>query len=112
MPEQPDNDGLVLGRGSDQRCGTTAGAARHAQYGEKACPACAAAKAEYDRRWRSAPQRTRLSRLSAKAQSRALKRLKDRHLDEYHALFVAAKREVLEEVGEPLYRPAVEGGGS
>lgn len=81
-------------RGDDERCGTTTGWSRHQQRGEKFCDACAHAKSEADKRWRSAPERTRTSRLHSKAQARALKLLKDAHLDEYRALYVEQKAEL------------------
>lgn len=81
----------------DVRCGTTAGNDRHLSAGEPACEACKAAKAEYDKRWRAAPERTRINRMHAKAQSRALRALKDAHPDEYRALYVRMKAELTAE---------------
>lgn len=82
-------------RGDDQRCGTTTGYNRHQSAGEKPCPACVEAKSEYDRRWRSADEVTRRSRLRAKAQQRALKALKDENPDRYRALYLAAKKDLV-----------------
>ena len=78
-------------RGDDERHGTLAGSQRHSRAGEPPCDACRAAKAEYDREWRSAPEKTRRNRLHARAQARALRKLKDAHPDEYRALYVHEK---------------------
>lgn len=78
-------------RGNDERCGTTNGWALHQGRGEKPCDACASAKAEYDRRWRAAPERTRINRLHAKAQGRALRALAKAHPDEYRVLYIQHK---------------------
>lgn len=84
-------------RGDDERCGTHSAWKRHQNRNEVPCPACKAAKAEYDKRWRAAPERTRISRMHAKAQARALKALKDQHADEYRALYVRSKAELASE---------------
>ena len=91
-----------------ERCGTATGATRHAVRGEKPCDACRAAKSEYDRRWRAAGDNTRKNRLSAQAQTRALRALKDSHPDEYRDLYVAAKNELFTAAG--LSTPPAAGG--
>ena len=83
--------------GSAVRCGTASGYRSHQKNGEKPCDACAAAKSAYDKRRREAPPLARRSRAHAKAQSRALRRLKDSHPDEYRALYEQAKAEVAAE---------------
>lgn len=84
---------------SSERCGTTAGFARHQWKGEAPCPACKAAKAEYDKRWRAADRRTRLSRALAKAQGRAERDLARLHRADYVRLYEAHKSEILHELG-------------
>jgi len=61
--------------------------------------ACAAAKAAYDQRWRSAPEQAQKNRLTARAQSVALSELKDRYPDEYRELYLAAKERRFAENG-------------
>lgn len=82
-----------------QRCGTTSGYSRHRWADEKPCDACAAAKAEYDRRLRSAPEATRRSRLNARAQGRALARLRRLYPDVYAALYEEEKVRLWREEG-------------
>lgn len=84
-------------RGEDGRHGTTSGAARHAAAGELPCDACRAAKAEYDRRWRSSDEKTRKNRLHAKAQSLAERDLRQAHYEEYRAYYVAHRDRLLRE---------------
>lgn len=84
-------------RGDDERHGTLAGARRHSERGESPCDACRAAKAEYDLRFNSAPERARKNRLHARAQSRALTALKRSHPAEYRELYVKAKAEIASE---------------
>lgn len=70
------------------RHGTASGFREHQSRGEEACPSCKAAKAEYDKRWRSSDRQTRISRLNARAQSRAYRRLAHRFPDIYRALYL------------------------
>jgi len=84
-------------RQGDPRHGTPSGAARHASVGEEPCDACRAAKAEYDRDWRAAPERTKRNRLHAKAQALALKSLRHNHPDEYREFYLAHKAALLAE---------------
>ena len=79
-------------RGDDFRHGTNSGAARHAASGEPPCDACRAAKAEYDKRWRSGDEQTRKNRLHAKAQARASGELRRSHPDEYRTLYLKHKK--------------------
>ena len=76
------------------RCGSHSGWAAHQRRGEKPCDACVRAKAEYDKRWRSATEQQRKARLASKAQRKALSRLTKLHPDEYRVLYVAAKAEL------------------
>lgn len=78
------------------RCGTPSGWVRHRREGERACDACARAKAEYDARRRSADGKVRLARLRAKAQSRAGFELRHRYPEEYQELYAEALAEVFE----------------
>lgn len=80
------------------RCGTASGAVRHSRQGEKPCVRCAAAKAAYDREWRKTPRRTQISRAKAKAQGRALSRLRAAHESEYRDMYEDAKAEVWREM--------------
>lgn len=82
------------------RCGTVSGHTKHLRDGEKPCDACAAAKAAYDKRWRAAPARTRISRLNARAQHRALKRLKENHESEYKKYYAEERDSVFAEAEE------------
>jgi hypothetical protein len=97
-------------RDGDARCGTTAGATRHSKNGDPPCDACRAAKAEYDRRWRSAPEAARRNRLHAKAQARAMQTLRLAHPDEYRAAYLIAKAEVFTEAGLRMHSPHAEAG--
>lgn len=82
-------------RGDDRRHGTLSGARRHSAAGEPPCEACRAAKAEYDKRYKSADDKKRRNRLHAKAQSLALADLRRRYLDEYRDLYLAHKRDLI-----------------
>jgi hypothetical protein len=85
-------------RNDDQRHGTLSGAKRHSDAGEDPCDACRAAKAEYDKRWRSGDEQTRRNRLSAQAQARAYSALAKAHPEEYRRLYLAFKENLLREV--------------
>lgn len=69
------------------RHGTHAGWAAHQRSGERPCDPCWQAKSEYDKRRREAPEYVRRGRLAAKAQGRALRRLKNMHPAIYQALY-------------------------
>lgn len=73
--------------GSRIRHGTHSGWTRHIRDGERPCDPCYAAKAQYDRRRRSAPEVIRASRLRARAQHRAYQALAHKYPDEYAALY-------------------------
>lgn len=73
------------------RCGTAAGYTAHQNRSEKPCDACVRAKAEYDHRWRAAPEQQRRSRLNALAQRKAYSTLAHRYPDEYAALYAQFK---------------------
>jgi hypothetical protein len=77
-----------------RRHGTTSGHTQHLLDGERPCDACRAAKAAYDKRHREAPEARRRDRANARAQGRALRELRRAHVDEYHALYEQAKREI------------------
>ena len=84
------------------RCGTLTGWTHHQKRGENPCDACRAAKSEYDkRRLEATPLKIR-GRLFARAQARALSRLRNEHLDEYRRYYEAAKKEVFAEYEEGL----------
>lgn len=83
----------------DSRCGTTTGYKAHQRAEEKPCDACAKAKADFDVRWRSAPEITRRNRLHARAQSRASTELRRRHKAEYDVLYRRCKAELEDEMG-------------
>jgi hypothetical protein len=87
-------------RAAAARCGTTGGYKRHQRNGEAPCNACVRAKAEYDVRWRNAPDDTRrILRLRARAQGRAETWLRQNHPGEYRQLYEAALAEVFAEHG-------------
>ena len=71
------------------RHGTPSGFTLHQKREERPCDACIRAKQEYDKRLRSAPEKTRKNRLHARAQQRAYSDLKRLHLDEYRDLYQA-----------------------
>jgi hypothetical protein len=73
------------------RCGTNTGYTAHQRHQEKPCDACAAAKRDYDRRRREAPDKTRQSRDSATAQSRAHTRMRRIYPEVYAALYAEEK---------------------
>lgn len=81
------------------RCGTASGWRRHKDRNETPCDACARAKAEYDRRRRTAGDNTVRNRLHAKAQQKALLQLRRRYADEYEELYAAWKARVFAEAG-------------
>ena len=84
------------------RCGTPSGYRKHQHAGERPCDACAAAKSEYDRRLRSAPEATRRNRLTAQAQNHARTRLTAIYPDVYAALYREEKERIWRENGLPL----------
>lgn len=74
------------------RHGTTSGYTAHQRRGEEPCDACRAAKREYDARWLAGSEQTRRNRLHAKAQSRALARLRWLYPRIYDVLYDEEKR--------------------
>lgn len=73
------------------RHGTTNGYKRHRALGEAVCEACREAKASYDARWRSIPERTAKNRAVAAARNAALSRLAKMHPYHYDRLFAEEK---------------------
>jgi hypothetical protein len=92
-PEPPEEP---TARGS--RCGTTTGYKRHQRAGEKPCDACAAAVAEYGRRYREAPRRVQVQRIHSAAQGIAFTTLRKRYPDEYLVLYQDAKKRLYDEL--------------
>lgn len=82
------------------RHGTPSGFRLHQDRGEWPCDACYRAKQEYDKRWRSAPERTKKNRLHARAQNRTLVQLKNRHPEEYRELYQANLAAVRKEAAQ------------
>ena len=82
---------------SAARCGTPSGFSAHQRHGERPCPACYSAKQEYDKRWRSAPERARSSRLNARAEGRAKTRLASMYPTLYAALYAEEKARLEDE---------------
>lgn len=76
------------------RHGTTSGFSRHQVLGEDPCPACKAKKSEYDARRMSAGEPQRKNRDSARAQQRALRRLKNAHPQEYGNYYLEEKAKI------------------
>jgi hypothetical protein len=64
----------------------------------KACDACAAAKSQYDKRWRDASGRRRKDRLCSVAQSRAYSRLAAKYAQEYQAFYIEEKARLFSEL--------------
>lgn len=91
--------GPIQRPGSTVRCGTPSGYRLHQHHDEKPCDACTRAKQEYDERWRSAPERVKKSRASAKAQARAYSRLAHMFPDAYAALYEEEKTAAYREAG-------------
>lgn len=83
--------------GSTVRHGTHSGWTRHIKAKERPCDPCYRAKEDYDKRRRAAPEQTRLNRLHARAQGRALRALAHKYPDEYRALYVAYRAELMAE---------------
>ena len=81
-----------------RRHGTYSGWRRHQELRERPCDACYAAKQAYDRRYRAAPERTRVSRLHAAAQSVALRRLAALYPDLYREFYIEEKARRMVEV--------------
>lgn len=79
------------------RHGTASGFAAHQRAGERPCDPCYRAKQKYDQRYRSAPDRTRRSRLSARAQQQATSELARRYPDEYRQLYLKFKQDLTSE---------------
>lgn len=86
--------------GSRTRHGTPSGWQKHKEMGDDPCAACFAAKADYDRRRRAAPERQRQARLNARAQSKAYVRLAAMYRDDYRRLYEAAKAELTAEADQ------------
>jgi len=77
------------------RHGTHSGWALHQELNERPCDPCYQAKATYDRRRKDAPEVTRRSRVSAKAQQRAYGELARLYPDVYRALYQQHKADLL-----------------
>jgi len=80
-----------------RRCGTPSGYVGHQRTGENPCDACTRAKAEYDKRWREAPDRKRKDRIKARAQSRAHQRLVHLFPDLYREFYLVEKMRLEDE---------------
>lgn len=86
-------------RANDQRCGTPTGYSRHQDRKEKPCDACAEAKREYDKRWRSATETQQRNRISAASQQAAYRRLAHLHPGLYQAFYAEEKEQRLRDAG-------------
>lgn len=73
------------------RHGTPSGYSAHQQRDERPCDACYRAKQEYDVRRRRAPEHVRADRLRARAQARALARLRSVYPTLYQLLYEEEK---------------------
>jgi hypothetical protein len=74
--------------------GTQAGYLKHLRYGPEPCPACTAANTAYQASLRAGnPELIRKQQRQAKLRNRALMRLRERHPEEYEAIY----RQVVEE---------------
>lgn len=91
--------------GRKVRHGTNSGWRQHQQDGTDPCDICRQAKAAYDYRRHDAPEEVIRNRLHAKAQNRANTALRQRHPEEYKALYEAAKTELFAEAGLEPRRP-------
>lgn len=83
--------------GNDTRHGKVAGWRLHQALGQDPCPACYAAKSDYDRRRNLSDARTRQSRQSARAQGRASKEMRRRYPKVWAKLYAQAKADVIRE---------------
>ena len=81
------------------RHGTPTGYSQHQTLGEQPCPACTAAKSEYDKRRRSAPDQVIKNRMHARAQHAAQRRLVQAHPAIYAALYAEEKDRLAREAG-------------
>ena len=98
LAEQP-TPFVERNRGADHRHGTVSGAKRHSDAGELPCDSCRAAKAKYDKRLRSTPDKIRRNRIHARAQAKAETDLRRAHPEEYRAAYVAYRDLMLAEAG-------------
>ncbi|MGH7791414.1 MAG: hypothetical protein ACREOB_03780 [Thermodesulfobacteriota bacterium] len=79
------------------RHGTPSGFRRHQTLGERPCDPCFYAKQTYDKRRKSLPEFIIKDRLNAKAQSLALKELKNNHYNEYKDYYDRCKAQLTKE---------------
>lgn len=79
------------------RHGTVSGYRQHQKIGTRPCTACVQAKKAYDKRYRSATNRQKQNRRTARAQVKAYGELAKRHPEEYRALYLKFKKEFEEE---------------
>lgn len=82
-----------------RRCGSISGYSAHQERGERACDACAAAKARYDAELLSVPENKLRNRLHAKAQSRAYRALYHKYRDEYDEIYATERDKLYAEHG-------------
>lgn len=87
---------------STVRCGTLSGWRSHQHRDEKPCDACTRAKSAYDERRRTTTVAGLRGRLSARAQSRAYRRLAHLYPDLYDAFYAEEKRAAFAEEGVSL----------
>lgn len=92
---------------STARCGTPAGFSRHQVRGETPCPACKAAKAAADKRWRETDGRRQVDRLRSRAQSLAHGHLRREYPAEYREVYERERTRLfaehgLDEYGQPI----------
>lgn len=85
--------------GSTVRHGTTSGWSLHKKLGQDPCTPCFLAKQEYDRRWISAPEKTKRNRLHAKAQAKAYQRMAKEFPSLYRRYYEEFRNELLIEAG-------------
>lgn len=78
------------------RHGSTAGHAFHLKHKETPCDACAAAKARYDAARREQPEQVLRSRLAARAQSKAHRRLVKQFPELYRKFYLEEKSKLAE----------------
>ena len=84
-------------QGSRTRHGTNSGWRKHQSLGETPCDACWKAKSDYDKRRLQATDQQIKNRKYAKAQNRALMKLKDLYPDAYRDFYEEAKAELMKE---------------
>ena len=74
-------------------CGTRAGYIQHVRHDDSSCEPCREANSAYMRRYRRRPARQAYDRDQREAWNRATAMLRERHRDEFDAIYAEVKRD-------------------